>query len=71
MQRHLTPEMLAERHHVSLRTLERQRGDGSGPRWIRIGPRKVIYSIAEVEAWEASRMYASRAAELSSRSRAA
>ncbi|TCH97720.1 DNA-binding protein [Roseococcus sp. SYP-B2431] len=63
--------MLAERQHVSLRTLERWRGDGSGPRFLRVGPRKVIYPIAEVERWEAERMYASRAAELSGRSRAA
>lgn len=61
---HLTPDKLAERLGVSLRTTERWRVTGEGPRYIRAGARRILYPIAEVERWEASRLLSSRAAEL-------
>jgi DNA-binding transcriptional regulator YiaG len=62
--RHLTPAMLAERLNVSLRSVERWRVSGEGPRYIRAGARRILYPVPEVEAWEASRLHASRAAEM-------
>jgi predicted DNA-binding transcriptional regulator AlpA len=68
---HMPPEKLAERLSVSLRTLERWRVNGEGPRFLRVGPRRVIYPVAEIERWESCRVYASRAAEMSAHPRAA
>lgn len=68
---HMPPEKLAERLSVSLRTLERWRVNGDGPRFLRVGPRRVIYPVAEIESWESRRVYASRAAEMSAHPRAA
>ncbi|MCW8088037.1 helix-turn-helix transcriptional regulator [Sabulicella glaciei] len=61
---HLTPELLAERLNISLRSVERWRMTGEGPRYIRAGARKILYPLAEVERWETQRMHDSRAAEL-------
>ncbi len=48
----MTEAELAARWLHSLRSLQRWRGFGKGPRPIRIG-RRVIYRIADVEAFEA------------------
>jgi hypothetical protein len=53
------------RYHVAPRTAQRWRVEGGGPAWVRCGPRRVLYRLADCEAWVASRTYASRAAELS------
>lgn len=63
-QSHLTPDQLAARLGVSLRSLERWRLSGDGPRYLRAGARRILYPVPEVERWEASRLHASRAAEL-------
>lgn len=68
---HLTPEKLAERLGTSLRSLERWRVTGEGPRYIRAGVRRILYPLAEVEAWEAGRLCSSRAAEMAAKGRAA
>jgi hypothetical protein len=47
---------LAERWHVSPRTLEQWRWRGTGPRYLKIGGR-VIYRLADVEAFEAGRLH--------------
>jgi hypothetical protein len=52
----MPPEKLAERLSVSLRTLERWRVNGEGPRFLRVGPRRVIYPVAEIEIWESRRV---------------
>ena len=62
---HIPPEKLAERLDVSLRTVERWRITGEGPRFIRVGRRRVVYPVAAVERWEAERTHASRAGEMS------
>ncbi len=47
---------LASRWRMSPRTLEQWRWRGIGPRYLKIGGR-VIYPLAEVEAFEAARLH--------------
>ncbi len=49
---HLNQTDLARRWTISPRTLERWRWLGQGPRFIKVGGR-VIYRVAEIEAFEA------------------
>lgn len=60
--RHLTPDQLAARLGVSLRTIERWRVTGEGPVYLRAG-RRCVYPVASVETWEAARLHPSYAAE--------
>ena len=69
--KHLTPNELAERLHVSLRSLERWRVTGDGPVFLRAGSRRILYPLPAVEAWEGARQHASRAAEYAARTEAA
>lgn len=68
---HLTPEKLAERLGTSLRSLERWRVTGDGPKFLRAGVRRILYPLAEVERWEADRLCGSRAAEMARRAKEA
>lgn len=68
---HLSPQALAERLGVSLRTVERWRISGEGPPFLRAGGRRVLYRVSDVERWEAGRVHASRAAEMAGQSRRA
>ena len=54
---------LAARWRVSPRTLEQWRWRGIGPRYLKIGGR-VIYPLAEVEAYEAARLHQNTAGPL-------
>ena len=45
---------------LSPRTLERHRVNGTGPRFTKAG-RRVIYRVDELDAWAASRTFASTA----------
>ena len=47
----ITQEQLAERWHLSPRTLEQWRWLGKGPRFLKIGAR-VLYDEMEIEAYE-------------------
>ncbi|WP_299436786.1 helix-turn-helix domain-containing protein [uncultured Rhodospira sp.] len=47
----------------TVRTLERWRRDGVGPRYLRVG-RTIRYRRADVDAWLGGREYASQAEEL-------
>ncbi|MEO1686688.1 MAG: helix-turn-helix domain-containing protein [Pseudomonadota bacterium] len=47
---------LAERWDLSPRTLEQWRWRGVGPRYLKIGGR-VLYPLAEVEAYETARLH--------------
>ena len=58
---------VAARYHVSERTLERWRTTGEGPPFVRIGPRRISYRLADCEAWAAARTFPHRAAELARR----
>ena len=49
---HLTERELAERWRSSTRTLQRRRRDGSAPPHLLVGGR-VLYPVAEIEAFEA------------------
>ena len=49
--RHLTQRELAERGRLSGATLERWRGEGLGPQYLKLHGR-VLYRIADVEAYE-------------------
>ena len=52
------------------RTAQRWRVSGEGPRWIRLGRRRIIYRRADVEEWLRERTFATRAAELARRTEA-
>ena len=52
---HLTPQQLANRWHVSEKTLERWRNKGTGPVFLKVVGR-VLYPVQQVEALEAKRI---------------
>ncbi|MCK8788169.1 helix-turn-helix domain-containing protein [Roseomonas sp. NAR14] len=60
----LTEQQFAERANSSVRTVQRWRVSGEGPPFVRLGPRKIGYREADIEAWVAARTYAHRAAEM-------
>jgi hypothetical protein len=49
---YLTPQDLATRLRLSVRTIERWRADRYGPAWIIIGS-SIRYGMSDVLAWEA------------------
>lgn len=53
---HLTPKQLAERLCVTERTLRRLALSADGPAFLRVGPRRILYPLAEVQRWEAARL---------------
>lgn len=53
--RNFTVHELADRWRLSPRTLERWRANGVGPVWLRLNGR-VLYRIADVEAYEAAHL---------------
>jgi hypothetical protein len=59
---------LSEKYLIPPRTAQRWRASGAGPPFVRLGPRRVLYRIADVEAWLATRTYRSRADELARQS---
>lgn len=54
MEKHLTPEDLAEREDVPTSSVYKWNSEGTGPRYLRIG-RHVRYRLADVIEWENSR----------------
>lgn len=44
---------------VSKSYLDKARVYGNGPRFVRLGERKVVYHAADLDAWVAERQYAS------------
>lgn len=59
---HLTPAQVAERLHVKPGTLATWRVQGTGPAYIKVG-RKVLYPLAELEAWESKQTRTNTAQE--------
>ena len=58
METHSLPDFLlerelAERWRISVRTLQRWRGEGSGPAFLRLG-RRVAYRLSDIESFEAA-----------------
>ena len=58
---YLTPAELVERYKrtITIRTLANWRSTGEGPRYTKIGGR-VLYPVADVTSWEASRTLGSK-----------
>lgn len=62
---YLTEPEFCTRYNVAPRTAQRWRHEGEGgPKWVRIGLRRIGYRMSDCEAWAAGRTYTSRAAEL-------
>lgn len=55
-QRYLTNDEAASYLRLSPRTLEKQRVIGGGPRFRKFG-RRVMYAVADLDAWAAGRSY--------------
>jgi hypothetical protein len=53
----LTTEQVAKWLDVSIQFLEIARNRGTGPRFIRIGPKKIMYRRDAVRAWLKKREY--------------
>ena len=53
--RHLTQVQVADRWQMSVRTLERWRWLGQGPRFMKLGGR-VAYRLEDIEAFEAEQL---------------
>jgi predicted DNA-binding transcriptional regulator AlpA len=64
---YLTEREFSERYGVPARTAQRWRVSGDGPPYVRLGPRRIAYRLADCEAWAAARTFAHRAAELAQR----
>lgn len=58
MDKHLSPEDLAEREGVPLATVYGWNYQGTGPSYIKVG-RHVRYRLSDVEKWERSRLVTS------------
>lgn len=52
----LDQAQLAERWHISPRTLEQWRWRGTGPRYLKLGG-LVVYRLADIEAFENGRLH--------------
>ena len=62
---YLTEKEFNERYHISSRTTQRWRASGiGGPKYVRLGLRRIGYRLSDCEAWAAARTYQHRAAEL-------
>ena len=62
---YLDEDGLHERYLIPPRTAQRWRASGGGPAFVRLGRRRVVYRVADVERWLAERTFSSRADELS------
>jgi predicted DNA-binding transcriptional regulator AlpA len=61
---YLTEAEFAEQYHLGERTVQRWRQTGEGPSWVRLGRRRILYRLSDVEAWARTRTYRHRADEL-------
>jgi hypothetical protein len=61
---YLDEQSFCDQYHIGRRTAQRWRVTGDGPPFVRVGPRRVIYRLADCEAWAAARTHRHRAAEL-------
>jgi hypothetical protein len=52
MEAHLNEAALSKRWSISPRTLQKWRQEGKGPAYLKLGGR-IVYRLADVEAWEA------------------
>jgi hypothetical protein len=61
---YITEQGLYDLYLIPPRTAQRWRGTGDGPRWIRLGRRRIVYRVSDVETWLRDRTYQHRADEL-------
>jgi hypothetical protein len=62
---YLTETEFCGRYNVRPRTAQRWRATGiGGPKYVRLGLRRIGYRLSDCEAWAAARTYQHRAAEL-------
>jgi hypothetical protein len=61
---YITEHGLQERYLIPPRTAQRWRSSGAGPKWIRLGPRRILYRVSDVEEWLRDRTFRHRADEL-------
>jgi predicted DNA-binding transcriptional regulator AlpA len=47
----LTPQQTAAYTGLAIATLQRQRTEGTGPKFVKLGKRRVGYRLADLEAW--------------------
>ena len=59
----VSPKRLAELHPdlFSVPTLQRWRSAGIGPKYVVLGPRRIAYRLADIEAWMSARIATSTA----------
>jgi predicted DNA-binding transcriptional regulator AlpA len=57
----LTPNQASAYIGLAVATLQRQRTEGTGPRFIKLGKRRVAYRTADLQAWIEGRVAASTA----------
>jgi hypothetical protein len=64
MKEYLTEIEFSDRYlNGSRRTAQRWRVTGEGPPFMRLGPRRIAYRLADCENWAKARTYQSRADE--------
>jgi predicted DNA-binding transcriptional regulator AlpA len=68
---YLTEPQFCALYQVPTRTAVRWRKEGSGPAFVRLGPRHIRYRLADTEAWAASRTFRSRTVEQAAQQAAA
>lgn len=68
---YLTDSQFCGMMNVTPRTSNQWRRDNTGPAYVRIGPRRILYRRADVDAWLASRTFKHRAAEVVAHQQAA
>jgi predicted DNA-binding transcriptional regulator AlpA len=61
---YLTEDEFVARYRLGSRTAQRWRKSGDGPPWVRLGARRVVYRVADCEAWATSRTFVHSAAEM-------
>jgi hypothetical protein len=57
------------RYGIAPRSLQRWRMTGDGPAFVRVGARRVLYRVRDIENWLDQRTFASTAAEFSKKAR--
>lgn len=61
----LSERQVAAIYPFSTRTLQRWRVTGDGPRWCRLGAKRVAYRASDLETWASRNTFIHRAEELS------
>lgn len=67
----LSTKQVAARLCLAPGTVRMWRVKGGGPKYLRIAQNRAVYRLADVEAWEAERIYANTSEETVARGKAA